>query len=89
MTDQFVHTYSPTSVSPPGETLAELLEENAMTSIEFAERCGCSIEVINEIIKGKAAITAEMALQFERVLGTPAEFWNEREERYREYLARR
>src|SRR5262249_2287904 len=37
---------------------------------------------------GKAAITAETALQFERVLGIPASFWMAREQHYRESLAR-
>ncbi len=40
-------------------------------------------------MRGKAAITADTALQFERVLGAPAAFWQEREARYREFLARR
>lgn len=88
-TKQFEQTYLPTSVSPPGDTLAELLEEKGMTQNELAERCGRPVKTINEIIKAKTAITPETALQFERVLGTPAEFWNKREYRYREYLARK
>ncbi len=88
MTKQFKNTYEPSSVSPPGNTLAELLEEKGMSQKEFAERCGRPEKTISEIIKAKSAITPETALQFERVLGTPAEFWNKREYRYREFLAR-
>ncbi len=87
MTKQFTHTYSPTSVSSPGDTLVELLDEKGMTQHEFAERCGLPVKTINEIIEAKTVITPETALQFERVLGTPAEFWNKREYRHREYLA--
>lgn len=83
-----VNAYHPDVVSVPGETLEELLEEREMTQAELAERTGRPKKTINEIIQGKQAITPETALQFERVLGTPARFWLEREQRYREWLAR-
>ncbi len=80
--------YRPDRVSIPGVTLLDLLEERGMTQAELAERTGRPLKTINEIIKGKTAITSETALQLERVLGTPAEFWNQREANYRAYLAR-
>ena len=80
--------YTPDSVSPPGETLLEALEDRGMTQVEFAERTGRPKKTINEIVKGKATITSETALQFERVLGISAVFWSNRERRYREHLAR-
>lgn len=79
--------YKPDSVTPPGETLTELLQEKGMTQAELAERTGRPKKTINEIIKGKTAITPETAIQFERVLGAPASFWNNRERTYREWLA--
>src|SRR3954465_12535209 len=79
--------YSPSEVSPPGETLLEVLEERGLTQAELAERTGRPRKTINEIVKGKAAITPETALQLERVLGVPAAFWNTRETHYREFLA--
>jgi HTH-type transcriptional regulator/antitoxin HigA len=81
--------YNPDYVSPPGETLAEILEDREMSQAELADRMGRPKKTINEIIKGKAEITAETALELEKVLGTPAQFWNEREGRYRESLARK
>lgn len=80
-------TYTPDTVSPPGETLLEMLEERGLSQVELAQRMGRPLKTINEIIKGKAAITPETALQLERVLGVSAGFWNRRERRYREYLA--
>ena len=80
--------YTPDSVSPPGETLLEILDDRGMTQAEFAERTGRPRKTINEIVKGKAAITSETALQFEHVLGISAAFWSNRERRYREHLAR-
>lgn len=59
-----------------------------MTQAELARRMDRPLKTINEITKGKAAITPETALQLELVLGIPASFWNNLEVRYREYLAR-
>jgi len=87
MSNQFQNHYAPDYVSPPGETLQEILEERGMSQAELAERTGRPKKTINEIINAKAAITPETALQFERVLGVSASFWNNRERRYREALA--
>ncbi|MBI3679842.1 MAG: ImmA/IrrE family metallo-endopeptidase [Acidobacteria bacterium] len=80
--------YTPDQVSPPGATLAELLEGRSMTQAELAARTGRPKQHINEIVAGKAPITHDMAIQLERSLGAPAAFWNTREARYREHLAR-
>jgi len=88
MIEQTKLLYRPDRVSAPGMTLLDLLEERGMTQAELAERTGRPLKTINEIIKGKTSITSETAIQLERVLGTPAEFWNQREANYRAYLAR-
>lgn len=74
-------------ISPPGDTLIETIEFRGMSQKELASRMGRPDKTINEIIKGKAAITPETALQLQRVLGVPAEFWMERERNYRLELA--
>lgn len=88
MSNVIQNQYTPDYVSPPGETLQEVLEERGMSQAELAERTGRPKKTINEIINGKAAITPETALQLERVLGIPASFWNNRERRYREARVR-
>src|SRR5712671_4222175 len=89
MADQYRNEYEPDDVSPPGVTLQETLDALQMSQAELAERMGRPKKTINEIIKGKAAITPDTALQLETVLGVPASFWNNRERLYRENLARR
>jgi addiction module HigA family antidote len=86
--NQTRNQYRPDYVSPPGETLSETLESLGLSQADLAERTGRPKKTINEIIKGKAAITPATALQLERVLGVPASFWNQREYHYREFLAR-
>src|SRR2546430_1640691 len=73
---------------PPGETLLAFLENRQMAQADLARRMQRPLKTINEIVKGKAAITPETAIQLERVLGMPASFWNNREANYREDLAR-
>jgi HTH-type transcriptional regulator/antitoxin HigA len=73
---------------PPGEILLEALQERAMTQSELARRTDRPLKTINEIIKGKAAITPETAIQLERALGISARVWNGLEANYREHLAR-
>jgi len=83
-----VNEYHPDVVSPPGETLQEILDTIGMSQAQLARRTGRPIKTINEIIKGKAAITPETALQLERVLRVPASFWLRREQHYRESITR-
>ena len=79
--------YNPDFVSPPGDSLSEMLEYRGMSQAELAIRMGRPKKTINEIIHGKAAITPETAIQLEKVLQVPARFWNNREKLYRESLA--
>jgi len=81
--------YAPVEVSPPGDTLRDLMEERAMTQAELSRRLGRPAQAVNEIIAGKKVITEDTALELERVLQVPAHLWLAREARFREYLARK
>ena len=81
-------SYQPAAVSPPGDTLAEIIEELGITQAELARRMGRPLNPVNEMILGVKEITEDTALELERVLGTPAQFWLAREAKYREFLAR-
>ena len=81
--------FEPDWVSPPGDTIADALEELSMTQAGLAERTGFTRKHVNGLIKGRVAVTADAALRLEAVLGEPASFWLQREAQYREALARR
>ena len=85
---EYVAGFAPDWISPPGDTIADLLEEYGWTQAELAKRTGYTLKHINLLINGKASITDETALRLERVLGSVAGFWLNREARYRERLAR-
>jgi len=81
--------YLPDYVSPPGETLDEALAERGMTQVDLAQRIGMSRKHVRQVLDGAAPITPETALKLERVFGMPAQFWNNREQQYRDSLARK
>ena len=78
----------PDWVSPPGETIEDLLEERGWSQAELALRTGFSRKHVNELVQGRVQITSDCALKLESVLGAPAKFWIQRESQYREALAR-
>lgn len=82
------NAYAPDVVSHPGVTLAEAMEERAMSQAELSRRLGRPKKTINEIIQAKSGITSETALQLEKVLGIPADFWVNRQRLYDESVAR-
>ncbi|MGH7535819.1 MAG: HigA family addiction module antitoxin, partial [Gemmatimonadales bacterium] len=73
---------------PPGELLAETLQTLGLRQAELARRTARPAQAINEIIRGTKEITAETALQLERVLGVPAHVWVRLEADYRFTRAR-
>ncbi len=74
MTETFPYV-EPDSVSHPGWLLAEELEVRGMSQRELARRIGRPYQVVNEIVRGRKAITAETALQLEAEFGTRAYIW--------------
>lgn len=88
MSSSLANQFIPDYAIPPGETLFDTIDALGMSQAELSERTGRPKKTINEIIKGKAPITPDTALQLERVLGVSASFWNNLEKNYRETLAR-
>ncbi|NET54930.1 MAG: HigA family addiction module antidote protein [Symploca sp. SIO2E6] len=80
--------FTPDWVSPPGDMIADLLEERDWTQAQLAECLGYTTKDISQLINGKAPIGEETALKLERVLGSTAGFWLNREALYRTQLAK-
>lgn len=75
-------------ISPPGETIADVLEEKGWTQTQLCTRLGYTPKHVSLLINGKASITEETALRLERVLGGDMAFWLVREAQYRENQVR-
>ena len=80
-------SFAPDWVSPPGETILDLLTERDWTQAQLAQRLGYTTKHVSLLMNGKAPITEETALKLEKVLGSTANFWLQREAQYRAHLA--
>lgn len=89
MTRAAVERFAPDWISPPGDTILDLIEERGWTQAELADRLGYSRKHVNQLVKGKASLSEDAALRLRRVLGGSVGFWLTREARYRERLAER
>ncbi len=85
---EITRTFNSDWASPPGDTIADLLEERDWTQVQLAERLGYTTKHVSQLINGKASIGEETALKLERVLGSTAQFWLNLEAIYRAQLAR-
>ena len=80
--------FSPDWVSPPGATIATILEERGVTPSELARWIERSTDDVEDLLVGRAEITAHVARQLASVLGASEAFWSRRESQYRADLAR-
>ena len=80
--------FAPDWVSPPGDTIADIIEERGWTQAELAKRLGYTEKHVSQLLNGKVPLTDEAALRLERVVGSTVGFWLAREAKYREHCAR-
>ena len=82
------HPFTPDWVSPPGETIADLLEEWNWTQTQLADRLGCTDLKVRQLIEGEIAISEDIAHKLAEILGSTADFWLRLEAIYRDRLAK-
>ncbi len=82
------HNFDPAWASPPGETIADILEEQQLSQNDFAHRIGQSANYARDLLHGNAEITKDIAKQLAAVLGGTVTFWINRENQYRESMGK-
>src|SRR5258708_6181866 len=65
----------PAEVFPPGDMLKQALAYEGWSQTDLAEIIDRPVRLVNEIIAGKRAITAETARGLAAALHTSPEFW--------------
>ena len=75
--------FTPQWVSPPGDTIQDVIEERDWNLDQLSEALGYSPQFINQLLNGEAIITKDIALNLARVIGSTSEFWLNREAQYR------
>ncbi|SHK94591.1 ImmA/IrrE family metallo-endopeptidase [Fibrobacter sp. UWEL] len=84
---EIIKDFAPAVIYPPGEDLAEKLEEMKMDANDLASRIGRTPKTINEILKGKCSLSLDVAMDLECVTGISAEYWMRRQYSYSNFLA--
>lgn len=79
--------FAPDYIVAPGDTILDLLEEREMTQSDLARRLGVSAKHVNQIVKGSAPISPDVALGLDKVLGGSVSFWTTREALYQARMA--
>jgi plasmid maintenance system antidote protein VapI/Zn-dependent peptidase ImmA (M78 family) len=80
--------FAPDWVSPPGDTIAAILEERRLSANDLANSMDWTSSNVDELLHGRAILTAKIAKQLAASLGSSPDFWARREARYRENLER-
>ncbi len=81
--------YVPAPPVTPGELLRERILSDKITQEQLADAMKVSRFSINQIINGRRAVTAEMALRLARVTSTTPDYWLNLQRRVDLYQASR
>jgi HTH-type transcriptional regulator / antitoxin HigA len=79
--------FNPDWVSPPGETITDVLRARGVTEADLAHQLGLATADVQRLIEGRQKITTALAEKLAAILGGSARFWLAREQRYREGLS--
>lgn len=66
---------TPFEPTHPGEIIKDEIEYRGLSQRKLAAQMGISHTLLNEILNGKRAVSAQYALLFEAALGIPAQIW--------------
>lgn len=69
--------------------MEEYLEPAGISQTEFAKHIGVARRRINDIARGKRAVTADTAMRFAKAFGTTPEFWLSMQASYELAIARK
>jgi HTH-type transcriptional regulator/antitoxin HigA len=75
--------FAPDWISPPGETIMDMLEEQNMSLTDLARGVGSPLSDMRGLLDGRTALTSDIAKKLEEILGGSAAFWMIRETQYR------
>lgn len=59
----------------PGEMIGDILQELGVSISEAARNLGVTRQQLHNVIAGRSAVSAEMAVRLEHALGSSADTW--------------
>lgn len=81
--------YNPDWVSPPGDTIRDILKEKNIPLYKLAQDLNRSPEQLVNLLLGFSEITIPLANKLSELLGSTPEFWLKREENYRKFITKK
>jgi HTH-type transcriptional regulator/antitoxin HigA len=79
-------SFVPDWISPPGDTIADILQRQKLSPVEFAQRIGRTASDAISLIRGTTEIDKQTAKRLSSTLGASETFWLNRERQYRTAL---
>lgn len=80
--------FHPNWASPPGNTIADVLEAEDISREEFARSVGLTQKQTKELLCGEITIDENLAERLHQSIGPSVVFWTVRETKYRENIDR-
>jgi len=81
-------TFSPDWISPPGDTIIDILNDRGIERADFTEHVGLAEEEARDLLTGRMAITLDVARSLSETIGASTEFWIARDLQYRKSVER-
>jgi HTH-type transcriptional regulator/antitoxin HigA len=82
------NTHIPFEATHPGNVILDEIKARGLNQKQLAVELDIQATLLNEIIKGKRALTADLAILFERIFEIPADYWMRLQSQFEIDLAR-
>ncbi|EHK9184857.1 ImmA/IrrE family metallo-endopeptidase [Vibrio vulnificus] len=85
-----IHTndFSPDWISPPGETIVELLDESGLSIEDLSRKIGLSSQKSQRLLDGELSICQSLASRLESTFKVSSKFWLSRDSQYQAFKQR-
>ncbi|MGL4162407.1 helix-turn-helix transcriptional regulator, partial [Escherichia coli] len=78
--------FQPDWVSPPGDTIIDLMDEHGLSGEELSKRIGLSLIRGQQLLEGKIRLNESLACKLEELFNVSTDFWIKREVAYRQQI---
>ena len=75
--------FLPDWVSPPGDSIKDILEHKRMSKTNFAKKIERSSKFVDRLLIGEEIIDENLAQKLAAILGASTGFWMRRDSHYR------
>lgn len=79
--------FSPDRVSPPGDTIIDLMDEHGITDQELSKEIGLSLKKGQQLLRGDILLNESLAYKLQDLFNVSSDFWLSREKTYRKHIA--